>query len=436
MITLRWSATAGADVASYKIYRSIIGFRAPVLTPGALNGLTLQLQVSGSATQTIAFDGVTGTVALINSLIDGGTATLSAVDSDYFLFRSDIRTELGSVNIIGGTALSLLGLTVREITEKSEDLLIDSVADAGEDSFSYEDDDGVGEDWYAISSLNSRGAESAKTGYIQPGEVEAVTDGTAFNKRPPTNHDLVVSADFVKEVFLFGVSLKDDFGRTMSDFLIEFYIRSAQTWLEREIHILLHPTTILKETHDYIIADYCNFGFVKLNQLPVRKVTKWTMKFPVSSQSIEFDPKWFKADARNGMVNLVPTAGSFSTILMGMGGSFLPLLYTSTLSIPAIIEIDYEAGFAQGEIPPDMLEVIGMKAAMGPLNIAGDLLGGAGIASSSISLDGLSQSISTTSSPEFAGYGARILQYHKIIDKVVSKFRMTYGGAMQMVVAG
>lgn len=434
MITLRWNSTPGVDIASYKIYRSIIGFRAPVLTPNALNGLTLQLRINASAVQTIAFDGITDTVTLINSLVTGGRATISSVDSDYFLFRSDIRNELGSVSITGGTALSLLGLTIREITEKSESFVIDQVTDNGEDAFSYEDDDGTGDDWYAVSSINSRGSESAKTDFIQAEETTETTDGVAFNQRPAFNHDLLLDAAFVKEVYLFGVSLKDDSGNTMSDSMIEFYIRSAQAWLEREINILLHPTNILKETHDYIMQDYTNFFYVKCNYLPVRKVTSVSMKFPVSSDMITFDPKWLKVDSRNGMINLVPTAGSFSTIMMGQGGSFLPLLYTSTLSIPAIIEIDYEAGFPAGEVPPDMLEVIGMKAAMGPLNIAGDLLGGAGIASSSISLDGLSQSISTTSSPEFAGYGARILQYHKIIDAVISKFRATYGGSLQMAV--
>ena len=434
MITLRWNATAGADVASYKIYRSIIGFRAPVLTPTALNGLTLQLQVNGSATQTIAFDGTTGTIALINSLITGGEAFLSAVDSAYFLFRSDIRTELGSVKIIGGTALSLLGLSIREITEKSEDLLIDSVADAGEDAYSYEDDDGVGDDWYAISTLNSRGAESAKTDYIQADETVTSTDGTAFNKRPVTNSDLLIDADFVKNVLLFGVSLKDDDGNTMSDFLIEFYIRSAQQWMERELQILLHPTVVLAETHDYLMQDYINFGFIKLTHLPVRRVTAIRMKFPVSSTSITWDDSWYKVDARNGMVNLVPTAGSFSTILMGQGGSFLPLLYQSTMSIPGIIEVDYEAGFEAGQCPPDILEIIGMKAALGPLNIAGDLIAGAGIANTSISLDGLSQSIGTTSSATNAGYGARIIQYLKQIDKAMPMLRMAYRGIQMRVV--
>ena len=57
------------------------------------------------------------------------------------------------------------------------------------------------------------------------------------------------------------------------------------------------------------------------------------------------------------------------------------------------------------------------------LDRVGDLLGGAGIASQSISLDGLSQSFNTTSSSTSAGYGARLIQYEKEIKAGLPKLR-------------
>jgi hypothetical protein len=75
-----------------------------------------------------------------------------------------------------------------------------------------------------------------------------------------------------------------------------------------------------------------------------------------------------------------------------------------------------------------------MKASMGALNIAGDLIAGAGIATKSLSMDGLSQSISTTASATNAGYGARILQYNKEIDERMKNLRNYYLG-IQMVVS-
>jgi hypothetical protein len=384
---------------------------------------------------TVTFDGVSSAVANINAVATGGLASVSQVDEGFFIFRATQADSI--VKITGGTALSLLGLSVRDITEKSENFLIGSVVDAGEDALSFIDHDGTSRDWYAVSTVNSFSIapffeESAKSAFVQVEETDVSVEGTAFNQRP-SNDDLLIDADFLKNVFLFGVSLKDDDGNDMSDYLIEFYIRSAQMWLERELQIAIQPTTITSETHDYVIQDYTSFGLLKLNYLPVRRVSRIAMKFPTNDDSIEFNPKWFKVDSRNGMVNLIPTVGSISSLLMGQGGSFLPLLYNSMLSVPAIIEVDYEAGFVKGKVPSDILEIIAMKAAIGPLNIAGDLIAGAGIASSSISLDGLSQSVGTTSSATNAGYGARILQYEKQIKNLLPKLAATYRG-IQMVV--
>jgi len=261
-----------------------------------------------------------------------------------------------------------------------------------------------------------------------------MSDGkTAFNIRP-NNTDLLVSARFVKENFLFGVNLTDDDGNEMPDTLIEFYIKAAQQYVQRELGIMLLPTVIENEAHDYYYDDYTQFGHVKLHHYPLRKVNKYSIQFPISNEILEFDPSWFKADSVSGQVNLIPAGGTFSAILMGQGGSFLPLLYTGRDYIPYLIFVDYEAGFADGEIPFDILQVISMKAAIGPLNIAGDLIVGAGIASKSLSLDGLSQSVGTTSSATNAGYGARIIEYQKEIKELLSIQRMSIRG-IPMVVA-
>lgn len=258
----------------------------------------------------------------------------------------------------------------------------------------------------------------------------------ALNIRPviPANK-LVLSVQDLKTNFLFGVSFKDDDGNDFPDSLFEFYIRSAQEWLQREVQALLFPTDISTEVHDYDFNDFLQYGFVKLHWAPVRSVTRYDIRFPMSSQTLSLNPDWFRVNAMSGTVNLIPVAGSISNMLIGMGGGFLPSLYGANPYVPMVIEVDYSAGFAsQSLIPNDILEVIGMKASMGPLNIAGDLLGGAGIASKSLSVDGLSESISTTSSPEFAGYGARINQYIKQIPLHLAAIKDNLRG-IQMVVA-
>lgn len=258
-------------------------------------------------------------------------------------------------------------------------------------------------------------------------------EAIAYNIRPSSD-DLPIDAAFVKETFLFGVNLKDDDGNEMSDTVIEFYIKSSFKWLERELGIRLLKTVVTNEAHDYYYGDYIQFGHVKLNHFPLRKITKYSIQFPLTSDRLNFDPSWIVADSVGGQVNLIPRQGTISSILMGQGGAFLPLLHTGRDYVPYIIFIDYEAGFPDGEIPADLLEIIGMKAAMGPLNLAGDLIAGAGIASKSLSIDGLSQSIGTTSSATNSGYGARILQYQKHIDGMLKTARLNLRG-IAMVVA-
>lgn len=169
MITLRWAPFPEADVASYRVYRSLIGFRAPVLTPTSLNGLTLQLKMNGGATQTVTFNG-TPTVDRINAVLVGGQAYLSVADSDFFILRSNLRTAPGSVQITGGTALGVLGLTARTISEKSEDEVIANLTalEDPEEVVEFDDPDGSLCDFYAVTTVDSLGNESSKTQYRQP----------------------------------------------------------------------------------------------------------------------------------------------------------------------------------------------------------------------------------------------------------------------------
>ena len=75
------------------------------------------------------------------------------------------------------------------------------------------------------------------------------------------------------------------------------------------------------------------------------------------------------------------------------------------------------------DMPGNMVQAIGLKAALTPLDVAGDLIVGAGIASKSISMDGLSMNINTTSSATNAGYGARVGQYERELKAIMGSLR-------------
>jgi hypothetical protein len=257
----------------------------------------------------------------------------------------------------------------------------------------------------------------------------------AQNQRPDTLTDaLAISVQELKDHFLFGVDLTDDHGVPYPETMYEFYIRSATEWFETEIPGLILVNKEITEHKDYYLNDYANFNFLRLNWFPTTEVSDISIQFPLSTNVLKFNPDWFRIDSTSSQTRLIPTQGSLSSILLGQGGNFLPLFYSGQDNMPHVWKVVYKAGFLPGKVPINIKELIGMKAAMGPLNIAGDLIAGAGIASKSIGIDGLSQSISTTASATNAGYGARILQYNKEIKDRIGRLKDYYGVNLRMAV--
>lgn len=96
---------------------------------------------------------------------------------------------------------------------------------------------------------------------------------------------------------------------------------------------------------------------------------------------------------------------------------------TSNASLP---NGDYHLKWTVLSIPSNILHAVGLSAALQVLDVAGDLIVGAGIASQSTSVDGLSQSINTTSSATNSGYGARVKQYEREYKALLSRLRSTW----------
>jgi hypothetical protein len=76
----------------------------------------------------------------------------------------------------------------------------------------------------------------------------------------------------------------------------------------------------------------------------------------------------------------------------------------------------------------DLKKLIFLMASIHPLNVAGTTLVGEGIASKSISIDGLSQSITTTANSETLAYGNRVKAHQAEIDKLLPYVRGRYTG--------
>jgi hypothetical protein len=89
--------------------------------------------------------------------------------------------------------------------------------------------------------------------------------------------------------------------------------------------------------------------------------------------------------------------------------------------------IDYDVGYeTSDDIPMDLREAIGKNAAISLLNIIGDGLL-SGFSSSSLSLDGMSESFSSTQSATSAYFGARIKVYEEELREYLKAARNKFG---------
>lgn len=280
-----------------------------------------------------------------------------------------------------------------ELTDAGTRLVIES----NKLVYNYTDTAGDEAYFYRSSYFNSVSALESSLSDPQQGEADPALS--------------ILSVDELKTNYLFGLDLTDDAGNPYPDSLFEFYIKSAVSWLELRLDILLRPTRILDERHDFYREDYSKYLWLETDHFPIVSVEAVRLVLPGQGTVQDFPQDWFQVEPEAGQVQLMPGLGSVGTVLLGATGSILPLFYASSKFIPGALRIDYTAGYAK--TPPYLVDLVGKIASYGPLNIAGDLLVGAGIASVSLGIDGLSQSINTTSSATNSGYGARLVQYQK-----------------------
>jgi len=235
------------------------------------------------------------------------------------------------------------------------------------------------------------------------------------------------TSDTIIGDYLFGIPLVDEDGNELSPMIVESWIQRATAALETELMIKIAPTEIT-ETHDYYIDEYASFCYLQLYQFPVISVESLVASY-AGQDVMTFPQDWIRVYKNTGQLQLVPTTGSLSQVLLGQGsGVLLPLITNRLSHMPHLFNVSYTAGFEANQVPADICDIICMKACIGLLNILGDILLGAGIASQSVSIDGLSESITTTQSAENSAYSARIRQYERQIKLQMPNLRARYKG--------
>lgn len=266
-------------------------------------------------------------------------------------------------------------------------------------------------------------------------------DGIKTCNRTQKKVEPLITVEELKERWLFGILPIIHNGEELSDDALQAFIDTAISSLEHDLDISITPTCVIEEK-DYFANDYYEWGYFYLNNVPVREIK--TMKVQYLTQLdgsgnlepetvLEIPKEWWRIRHHDGQVRLVPNNKFPAQLQIGGGGSFFPELFRRHSTVPQLWHIEYEHGFAAGEIPVAVNMAIGLLASVFALNIAGDLVIGAGIAGTNLSLDGLSQGIQTTASAENHAYSAKVKEYHQFLfDKnvgIIPKLRAFYKGS-------
>lgn len=317
--------------------------------------------------------------------------------------------------------------------------------------YEFEDPAGTNANWYRTTYYNSTTfAESAQSTSRQGGtETEKI--GYSFkNYAPPSGEwGKLITADDMRYTYLWGVDVtasdvaETDFEDVQFDFFIEEAVADFEKALTIDIRKKVYKTnpedvlirgpewregvdyTDYEDPYAFDPKEWQNFGFLKLRHYPLISVERAVMKNVVSGDLIDLKERgWLRIGSRNtGRLSFHPTSGlAYGPFAVGV----LPWR-TMVGRFPQGYEIDYTTGYESSDfVPKDLRSIIGKWACIKCLASIGDGLL-AGFSSQSVSLDGLSESFSSTQSATSAYFGARIKQYQDEVKDWLIRNRNKYG---------
>ena len=248
----------------------------------------------------------------------------------------------------------------------------------------------------------------------------------------------ILTPDDIAFSYMWGVDLLAGSGLTWKDNQTRKMVEWAVYQLEKELNIDIFPREYYCDDEASAAIEeepqkvYKEFPYpnkrnrmydLRLRHRPVREVTRFDFYSPVDTKVIDLMP-WLRTDKRNGTLRFYPKQGiNRSYTAYGM-----PWAYVMGFNnYPDAFHLDYKTGYKNAAfMPEDLREIVGKIAALKMLNIIGDGLL-AGFSSSSISLDGLSESFSSTQSATSAYAGARIKVYTDDVKAYIDENRNKYG---------
>lgn len=222
-----------------------------------------------------------------------------------------------------------------------------------------------------------------------------------------------ININHLKKYYLKGfVELfVDEDGRPFEDAWWNMKLSQGINLVEEYCEITTLPQRRV-ELHDYEIEQVHQYLLVRLWRPPVRMVEHFSAIYPATFTSggipgwmqgastvkfddipgdqiaFDFPQNWIKI-RESGQVQIVPLAGGIDTAFLGVGSTYLPLLFGAIHALPQLWRVQYICGFFNSRIPFIICDAIFKAATIECLTWLGELLRPPGVTNMSVGLEGV-----------------------------------------------
>ena len=296
---------------------------------------------------------------------------------------------------------------------------------------------------HSAAKVNPELKDFAFTCWTKFGVPDAV--GYSFNnyKVPEGKWGTVITPDDIRYTYLWGTDFKATNGMSFTDEQIQWFIDAGLAEMERALNInikkkIIKSTLTIEKNHlpktdydieeplyDFKFSKIQLYGMIQTKQRPILNVTRCTLINKGQNDDVELLSST-TLDKKNGVIKFLKRPWKPSDTHVGISDS-ISRYGAETWNSHLFYAIDYAAGYeTSDEIPNDLRQRIGQMIAIAMLNIIGDGLM-SGFSSSSLSMDGVSESFSSTQSATSAYFGARIAVYQKEVQEYISQNKFKFG---------
>lgn len=260
-------------------------------------------------------------------------------------------------------------------------------------------------------------------------------------KTPQGQWGELVTCDDMRYTYLWGTDFKAANGQSYTDAQIEYFVKSAMCDMERKLDITIKKQRIRcnatvrnlekgkdydseEAMYDFRYGKISRYAVITTRQRPILQLHSLQLCSRLCHNRELKDSTII--DSNKGILKLLERPVRPNETYNNIGQA-IGMYGNQTMGAHLFYAIDYDAGFENSDsVPSDLREIVAKHAAVSLLNIIGDGLM-SGFSSSSLSMDGLSESFSSTQSATSAYFGARIKEYKDDIDAYIKANKNKFG---------